>query len=83
MDRIIWKREIIELKENKYRVTIKDITFEVNSGVNSGGVITTSKKSYSFGDYIVKDKKIEFRKSKRIQEVLKSIYRTILKTRKP
>ncbi|MGQ1911346.1 hypothetical protein ACT3CE_16355 [Marinifilum sp. RC60d5] len=63
----------IELKENKYRVTIKNIVFEpVSGGINTGGIILTSNVSYSFGDYTVKNNKNEFRKNKPIQDMITS-----------
>ena len=64
---------IIELKENKYRVTIKDIIFEpINSGVNYGGIVSTSSKSYSFEYYVVNVEKNEFKNNKRTKDSLKS-----------
>jgi hypothetical protein len=63
----------VDLKDNKYRVTINDIIFEpVTSGINTGGIIMTSNKSYSFGDFTVRDNKNEFRKNNAIQDMIKA-----------
>lgn len=54
----------IDVKENRYRVSVTDIVFEgIETGVTSGGISISSTTPLTLEDLAVKNTKSEFRKN--------------------
>ena len=61
----------IDIKDNRYRVSVKDIIFEsMETGISSGGLTISSTTPLTIEDFAVRNNKHEFRKNKTASSLL-------------